>query len=78
MELMMKYYVPGTKEDHDLFRTTGEIEIGLKEATKGMVKISSHQLGKALRTLGYIRDNRYGKGKEYPIKAYYLKFRNET
>jgi predicted P-loop ATPase len=78
MELVMKYYVPATKEDHDLFRTTGEIEIGLKEATKGMVKISSHQLGKALRTLSYIRDNRYGKGKEYPIKAYYLKFRNET
>jgi len=78
MELLMKYYTPGTKEDHDLFRTTGEIEIGLKEATNGMAKISNNQLGKALRTLGYVRDNRYAKGKEYPIKAYYLKFRNET
>lgn len=78
MEMLMKYYTPGTKEDHDLFRTTGEIEIGLKEATNGMAKISNNQLGKALRTLGYVRDNRYTKGKEYPIKAYYLKFRNET
>ena len=78
MELLMKYYTPGTKESHDLFRTTGEIEIGLKEATNGMVRISNNQLGKALRMLGFNRDNRYQKGKDYPIKAYYLKFRDET
>jgi predicted P-loop ATPase len=77
MELVIKYYIPGTKEDYDLFRTTGEIELGLKEATKGMVKISNHQLGKALRVLGYVRDNRYTKEKEYGIKAYYLKFREQ-
>jgi hypothetical protein len=28
--------------------------------------------------LGFTRDNRYQKGKEYPIKAYYLKFRVEN
>jgi predicted P-loop ATPase len=78
MELLMKHYTPGTKEDHDLFRTTGEIEIALKKETDGMVKISNNQLGRALRMLGFTRDNRYSKGKEYPIKAYYLKFRNET
>jgi predicted P-loop ATPase len=78
MELLMKYYTPGTKDSHDLFRTTGEIEIGLKEATNGMVRISNNQLGKALRMLGFTRDNRYQKGKDYPIKAYYLKFRDET
>ena len=77
MELIMKYYSPGTKESYDLFRTTGEIEIGLKEATNGMAKLSNHQLWKALRMLGFMRDNRYEKGKEYPIKAYYLKFRSE-
>ena len=78
MELLMKYYTPGSKESHDIFRTTGEIEIALKKETDGMAKISSHQLGKALRMLGFIRDNRYQKGKEYPIKAYYLKFRVEN
>jgi len=77
MKLILKYYEPGTREDHDLFRTTGEIEIGLKEVTNDMIKISNIQLGKALRTLGYTRDNRYAKDKGYPIKAYYLKFRNE-
>ena len=41
MELLMKFYTPGTKESRDLFRTTGEIEIGLKEATNGMAKISN-------------------------------------
>jgi predicted P-loop ATPase len=78
MELLMKHYTPGTKDNHDLFRTTGEIEIALKKETDGMIKISNNQLGKALRMLGFVRDNRYSKGKEYPIKAYYLKFRNEN
>ncbi len=78
MELLMKHYSPGTKENHDLFRTTGEIEIALKKETDGLIKISNNQLAKALRMLGFTRDNRYSKGKEYPIKAYYLKFRNET
>jgi predicted P-loop ATPase len=77
MELLMKYYTPGTKDDHDLFRTTGEIEISIREETNGMAKVSAQQLGKALRILGFIRDNRYTKEKEYPIKAYYLKFRHE-
>jgi len=78
MELLMKQYTPGTKESHDLFRTTGEIEMALKKETDGLLKISNNQLGKALRMLGFVRDNRYSKGKEYPIKAYYLKFRNEN
>lgn len=77
MELLLKYYEPGTKESHELFRSTGEIEIGLKEATNGLIKISNIQLGRALRTLGYVRDNRYAKDKGYPVKAYYLKFRND-
>jgi len=77
MELLLKYYEPGTKESHDLFRSTGEIEMGLKEATNGLIKISNIQLGRALRTLGYVRDNRYAKDKGYPVKAYYLKYRNE-
>ena len=34
MELLMKYYTPGSKESHDLFRTTGEIEIALKERNR--------------------------------------------
>jgi predicted P-loop ATPase len=78
MELLIKYYTPGTKENHDQFFTTGEIEIALKKETNGMIKISNNQLGKALRMLGFVRDNRYSKGKEYPIKAYYIKFRNEN
>jgi predicted P-loop ATPase len=78
MELLMKYYTPGSKESHDLFRTTGEIEMGLREATSGIAKISNHQLGRALRMLGFVRDNRYSIEKEYPIKAYYLNIRYEN
>ncbi|MGF7233312.1 hypothetical protein [Arachidicoccus sp.] len=71
----MKYYTPGTKEDFDIFRTTTEIEMALKEETNAMARISTQQLGKALKTLGFNRDNRYDSEKEYPLKAYYLKFR---
>src|SRR5205085_7960846 len=38
MELLMKHYAPGTKEDHDLFQTTGEIEMALKKETNGLIK----------------------------------------
>ena len=78
MELLMKYYSPGSKEDKDCFLTTGEIEMALKKETNNLVKINNIPLGKALRTLGFTRDNRYSKEKEYPVKAYYLKFRNEN
>ena len=78
MELLMKFYRPGTKEDYDLFLTTGEIEVALRKETDGLLKISSQQLGKALRMLGYVRDNRYSKEKDYPIKAYYLKNYNKS
>lgn len=78
MELIMKHYEPGTKADKDLFLTNGEIEIALRKETDGFVKISGNQLGKALRMLGFVRDNRYQQGKEFPIKAYYLKFRNKN
>lgn len=78
MELLMKYYVPGSKESHDIFRTTTEIEFALKEQTNGMARISTQQLGKALKTLGFIRDNRYDTEKGYPLKAYYLKFRYDN
>jgi len=77
MELLLKYFEPGTKESHDIFLSTGEIEMELKKSTNGMVKISNIQLGRALRTLGYVRDNRYVKDKGYPVKAYYLKHRIE-
>ncbi|MEZ2441708.1 VapE domain-containing protein [Chitinophaga sp. RCC_12] len=78
MELLMKFYRPGMKEDYDLFLTTGEIEVALRKETDGLLKISSQQLGKALRMLEYVRDNRYSKEKDYPIKAYYLKNYNKN
>lgn len=75
MELIMQYYLPGTKEDHDLFRSTTEIEIGIRETHNNTINISTQQLGKALKILGFSKDNRYSQQKSYPIKAYYLKFR---
>ena len=78
MELLMKHYEPGTKDDHHLFKSTSEIEVVLRKETDGQIKISTHQLGKALRMLGYTRDNRYVKEKDYPVKAYYLKIRDEN
>jgi predicted P-loop ATPase len=78
MELLMQYYLPGTKEEHDVFKTTGEVEITLKEKTNNLIKISNAQLGRAFKILGYERDNRYDKDRGYAIKAYYLKFSSEN
>ncbi|WP_191967948.1 VapE domain-containing protein [Rhizosphaericola mali] len=75
MELIMNLYEVGTKEDHDLFRSTTEIEIGIRETNNVGITISTQQLGKALKVLGFTKDNRYSEEKGYPIKAYYLKFR---
>lgn len=77
MELIMKNYFPGRKDDHDLFRTTTEIEMALREECGDRIKISNQQVGKALKILNYARDNRYAKEKDYPSKAYYLKFREK-
>jgi predicted P-loop ATPase len=38
MELLMKHYSPGAKDDHDLFRTAGEIEIALKKGNRRAYK----------------------------------------
>lgn len=78
MELIMKYYLPGIKEDYDIFKTATEIEIALRENEKTFLKISHLQLGKALTMLGFVKDNRYNKDKGFPVKAYYLKFRYEN
>lgn len=77
MELIMKNYFPGRKDDHDLFRTITETEMALREECGDRIKISNQQVGKALKILNYARDNRYAKEKDYPSKAYYLKFREK-
>jgi len=73
MELLSRYFVPGTKDDHDFFLTTTEIELDLRSRTNGTIRISNQMLGKALRALSFPRDNRYFPGMAFPYKAYYLK-----
>ena len=76
MELILKYYTPGTKENHDVFRTTTEIEMALREETHNSIKISNNQLGRALNLLKFPKDNRYKKEEcVYPQKAYYINFK---
>lgn len=76
MELLVKYYSPGTKEKHDVFRTTTEIEMALREETHNAIKISNNQLGRALNLLKFPKDNRYNKEEcAYPQKAYYINFK---
>src|SRR5699024_1578468 len=74
MELVMKYYLPGTSEDYDIFRTATEMEKANRKEENAFIKISTRQLGRALKMLGFRKGNRYDESKAYPIKAYYLKF----
>ncbi len=54
-ELINKFYRPGTKENHELFWTATDILLNLAHLTEGKVKLSSVNLGKALKMNGFER-----------------------
>lgn len=74
MEILSKFFIPGTKEDYDLFLTTTELEMELRSLTSGAVRVSNQLLGRALRALRFVRGNRYVPGLPFPYKAYYIKY----
>jgi len=76
MEFICRYFLPGAKEDYDLFMTAGEIELRLRELTND-ARLSIQLIGRALTAMGYTKGNRYGEEKGQPLKAYYLKEREK-
>jgi predicted P-loop ATPase len=72
VELISKFFSPGTKEDYDLFYSASEImqEILVKFP---FAKLNHVSIGKAMKTLGFLPSQARKEEFDYPVKGYYLK-----
>lgn len=79
VELVQKFFSPGTKEDHDQFMTATEICHHLVLNLSGNLKISPIEIGKALKLLGHIQcQKRRSEHQTFPEKGYYIKRNQPT
>lgn len=79
MELIQKYYSPGTKEQHDQFYTASDIVENLVTNTDGKVRVSSVEVGKALKMLGFEQNQkRNHDNNRFPVKGYYINYNDVT
>lgn len=79
MELIQKYYSPGTKDDHEQFYTPTEFLLYLTDKVEGKLKLNAISLGKALKILGYEKmQKKAHEGKIYPVRGYYIKYNDLT
>ena len=74
MELIQKYYSPATKEKNNAFMTATEIANDLMNKHP-QTKLYTTPLGKALKILGFARDQQRTDGVDYPLKGYYVCFK---
>lgn len=75
MELIQKYYSPGTKDQDDQFYTPTEFLLYLTDKVEGKLKLNAISLGKALKILGYEKQQKKAhEGKSYPVRGYYIKY----
>lgn len=72
MELLMKFFSPATKDEHEAFVTATDIIEHLGNKVSHTLQISEIKIGKALKTLGFERETKFN-GK-YTVKGYYINF----
>lgn len=79
VELIQKFYSPGTTEDHDRFMTATDICQHLTENLTGNIRISPVEIGKALKLLGHVQCQTRRKDQNpFPEKGYYIKLNDLT
>ncbi|MCC5939252.1 MAG: virulence protein E [Lunatimonas sp.] len=79
VELVQKFFSPGTKENHDQFLTATEICHHLVLNLSGNLKISPVEIGKALKLLGHTQcQKRRSEHQTFPEKGYYIKRNQPT
>ena len=79
VELVQKFFSPGTKEDHDKFMTATDICHQLALNISGNLRISPVEIGKALKLLGHIQTQvRRNETQTFPEKGYYIKQNQPT
>ena len=74
-ELINSTYIPGTKENHDVFLTASQVlnELTLKHQT---VKLNHYNIGRAFRMLDF-KQCQDRVDKPYSVKGYFLIWRKE-
>lgn len=77
VEAIDKYYEPGTMIDNDVFYTATDIIASLFEKYPSRpFNTTPEKIGKALKLLGFDSTSKRTGEKGYPIKGYYLKFKD--
>lgn len=71
MDLIPKYFKPGTKEKHDDFLTATDIQNKISIANPH-IKLSKNAIGKALKMLGFPRSSGNIPNVAYSVKGYYV------
>ena len=74
LELIMKYFTPGTKEEHQYFWTASEILNFLLEHTHIRMRLSTINIGKALKTAGFNQGQK--RTETFPVKGHYINVNN--
>ncbi len=74
MEMVMKYILPATKDDHEIFASALDIinYIHGKHFSNTNLNLSEMKMGKALSILNFSRESKFNG--TYSIKGYYIKF----
>ena len=79
VELVHKFFSPGSKEDHDKFMTATDICHQLALNISGNLRISPVEIGKALKLLGHVQSQvRRNEAQTFPEKGYYIKQNQAT
>lgn len=74
IELIQKFFTPGTKQDHHGFYTATDFINSLGEKTMARSTINVITIGRALSYLGYEKVQETKDGSIFPVKGYYVNF----
>ncbi len=74
LELILKHLAPGTPEEHEHFWTASEILQFLLEHTHTRMRLSTINIGKALKMAGFKQSQK--RTESFPIRGYFLNSKN--
>ena len=76
MDLIQRYYYPGTKTDSDAFYTASDFMKYLPEKLGASIKTTVENIGKALKSLNFEQANKFNG--VYSVKGYYIKYNSQN
>ena len=74
LELILKHFIPGTKDEHQYFWTASEILNFLLEHTNTRMRLSTINIGKALKMAGFKQGQK--RTETFPVRGYYINVKN--